>query len=109
MLCEELFYCCSDQVSSEVSDTPPHTHTCPSTITQQPLVQQAQNTKGQRDHLRAWAEGKYVKLHGVELFRGFPLRAVLGSFPIFQNPLLASAGFQAPAFLNQIAEFKPSS
>lgn len=49
-----------------------------------------------------------MKLHGVELFRGFPLRAVLGSFPIFQNPLLASAGFQAPAFLNQIAEFKSS-
>lgn len=49
-----------------------------------------------------------MKLHGVELFRGFPLRAVLDSFPIFQNPLLASAGFQAPAFLNQIAEFKSS-
>lgn len=44
----------------------------------------------------------------MELLRGFPQRAVLFFFPIFQNQLLASAGFQAPAFLNQIAEFKPS-
>lgn len=53
-------------------------------------------------------EGKQAELHGVELLRGFPQRLALFLFPIFQNPLLASAGFQAPAFLNQIAEFKPS-
>jgi hypothetical protein len=44
----------------------------------------------------------------VEPLRGFPQRAVLFLFPISQNRLLASAGFHAPAFLNQIAEFKPS-
>lgn len=43
----------------------------------------------------------------MELLRSFPQRAVLFLFPISQNRLLASAGFQAPAFLNQIAEFKP--